>query len=336
MEKSLNLERKRFYLLDTLTLNLSSLEDADWDINLKSGILTSTLTYPKRSLSLALRRDSDGIRVYVADYRSGKGLDDYSLQVRSTEGKLMGTYFIKGEGFVEIGSQAEQQLSQKGNWAVAEDYIIKERRTLLSPKCRLPYSYPSEETGSPSLQAQILTDRKAYRMGETLQYKAIIYSGFQTQRPAPEHTQVCVKLLSPKSEIVLSNTLSCSPLGSVSSDFKLDNLELNGDYSLCVELQGRRIASCRVRIDESTLPDFDMQWDGKNRMLLPGDHISAEGQILCFSGRSPKDYKVELYLLQGSEKLESATLRSDSEGRFSYSFRPADKQQEEQQRIYCL
>ena len=334
MEKSLNLERKKFYLIDTLTLNLSSLEDADWDINLKSGILTSTLTYPKRSLSLALRRDSDGIRVYVADYRSGKGLDDYSLQVRSTEGKLMGTYFIKGEGFVEIGSQAEQQLSQKGNWAVAEDYIIKERRTLLSPKCRLPYSYPSEETGSPSLQAQILTDRKAYRMGETLLYKAIIYSGFQTQRPAPEHTQVCVKLLSPKSEIVLSDTLSCSPLGSVNSDFKLDNLKLNGDYSLCVELQGRRIASCRVRIDESNLPDFDMQWDGKNRMLLPGDHISAAGQILCFSGRSPKDYKVELSLLQGSEKLESATLRSDSEGRFSYSFRPADKQQEEQQRFY--
>ena len=333
LQKSLKKEHNKFYIPDTLSLDLSSLSDSDWEIKLKSEKLSSSLSYPRRSLSFALRRDSDAVRAYAADYHSGQGLDRFDLVVCDYEGKTLGVYPIIGKGFVEIGREAERLLSNRGNWARAEYREHEGEDVLMSNQCRLPFSYPDAgQQGRTAFQARILTDRGAYRMGETLHYKAIIYSGLQIQRPAAEGFQVCVSLISPKGETVLTDSLSCSSTGSVQSDFSLENLSLNGDYSLCVEAQGRRIASCRVRIDESTLPDFDMIWEEAARMLLPGESIVASGQINCFSGRSPKDYRVEISLLQAGEQLGKASIRSDQQGRFSYSF-PAPKEQN-QQRFY--
>ncbi len=74
-------ERNSFYVLDTVRVPIPKCDDGDYLFTVKNGKLKESLPYTPKTLSIALRDDSEGQRFYVADYRTGKPVGKVSLEL---------------------------------------------------------------------------------------------------------------------------------------------------------------------------------------------------------------------------------------------------------------
>ena len=277
-----------FYLQDTVKLALPRLADGYYSIEAVSGSISDQASYTQFTLSIATRRDSRGRCVYVTDYRTGQPLQKTMLRLLKG-GKVLAISELKLDGFTPLPEAMDRELDRASN----ESYHLE---AVSGDRCSLPVYVESQQFASSDRdypQAYIYKDQGAYRPGETVHFKAVVFEGNPaTGLHVSSGKAVEMQLYDTEGKLLESKPLTTNEYGSVWGGFVLPTGLRNGFFRL--ELKG--LASDSFRVDEYVLPSFDLRWDALKELYFVGQQIPLSGELLSYSGHNLSGARLHLEL----------------------------------------
>ncbi|MBQ6086432.1 MAG: hypothetical protein IJK96_00050 [Bacteroidales bacterium] len=322
--KTIRNPESSFYVMDTVRMDLPSLDDGSYSITAKNGKAESSTVFDQFRLSLAARRDSRGHGVYVTDYKSGKPLGRADIEL-SRNGKTVHTLkdFALEEGFTTLPSDFRQLISSGDDWkqitAISKDSdgkLLKSKPLGINGRVR---------DGSSELKEQrhvnIYLDRGAYNPGDTVHFKAIFYRGDMTNSvSAAADVAAKATLNDSEGNTVETLNLTTNEFGSIAGQFALPTGLRNGHFFINVEAKGWN-GGTSFTVDEFVLPSFDLDFNPVDDLYFPGDSIVVSGKVKSYSGHSLSGATVAWKVLRGDSIYASGSLNPDSEGNFNIGFK---------------
>ena len=320
---------KSYYALDTLIFRLPDMTDGDYRIECFSGVTSlGESLFSKNTLSMSLRQDSEGISVYVADYKTGKPIDcvDLILYGGGDKRKVVEFKDLHLDGYTRLPAPVMKHLDQGHILeCVVRDADGKERK--ISHYYYFRDYAPEEETVS--RHSHILLDKPAYNPGETLRFKAVIYErdskdGAVKVLPSGLYT---VKLTDANGEIVASKDLSVNDFGSLAGEFPLKSLTRYGNCSVSVFEGNRMLGIMPFVVDEYVLPAFDVTFDKPDKVFYPGDEVVVRGRLESFAGHPLSSARVSAAVTLSGKVVPTSEVQLADDGTFAVSFTdlPTDK-----------
>ena len=280
---------RRFYVRDTLTLDLDDLADKTYTLKCSGGKVETESEYHRYTLSIAHKRDRDGYGVYVADYLTGEPVKTCDILLFDANDKQVD----KVDGLVVNGftylpeSMTARLANERWGWKIQALALVDGR---VRASQMHPISFQARETvrtDNPSRPAAILlTDRTAFNPDETVYYKVLLYDGTYEFTTRPAGIRLTATLTDPTGKEIGTQELTTGEFGSAAGSFVLKKGERGGMYRISVREGDKTIATAQVRADEFVLPSFELNWKGDSRLYLPEDFVSVEGNIRSYSGHS--------------------------------------------------
>jgi len=300
-----------FYVEDTVTVNLPLLADGEYTAEAVNGKYSDQASYTQYTLSIATRIDGRGRCVYVADYKTGVPLRSVTLHLMKS-GKEVAQTTMKLDGFTPLPKAFDQHLDPKNSGfynLVAESGTRRSREVYVD-------RYFSTDNYPDQLRCNFYRDRGAYNPGDTVKFKAIVYSGDPSKALKVEKgRKLEIRLHDSQDNIIKTLELTTNDWGAVSGEFVLPTGLRNGRF----ELEAVGLGYDWFRVDEFVLPSFDLAFDNTDQLYLVGDDIPVSGLVTSYSGHNLSgaqvSVKVEHY---GSVIIEEEKQLEDN--RFSFVF----------------
>ena len=88
--------------MDTVKVEIPRCDDGDYVVKAKSGKLQSEANYSSKTLSIAMREDSEGQKFYVADYITGEPLKEVDLTLYLSGDVVARVQGVKVDGFTPL------------------------------------------------------------------------------------------------------------------------------------------------------------------------------------------------------------------------------------------
>ena len=328
-ETTLTNKTGSYYVMDTIKATIPDLNDGDYKVRCSAASCTDTKEWSKHSLSISLRPDSEGYRTYVADYITGKPVKTCILEMLNSDEKVVALEEnVRMDGFTLLPESLRARIPKNGVFYVRARLIDEGGRLLSSRPAYVydgrdyRYSYSS---GDDARRAILLADRRAFNPGETVQFKAICYSGTYEYRPAPAGEKLKVTLLDPENKELATADLTTNEFGSASGSFPVTGGSRGGMYTLRLHWDGHQVSNLSIRVDEFVLPTFELTWDKDTRMYFSGDEIKVSGKIKAYSGHSLGTAVAHYSVSKINGKNDLGELKLGTDGRFSFSFKADDK-----------
>ena len=309
---------RRYCVLDTVKVTLPALDDGSYNLKIGTGKLEMLSYYEKYTLAIITRQESRGIGVSVVDYKTGKPLDKCDLILSEDSGKVLCTVrdFVL-DGFTLLPEEMAAAVSRKQNnrrtlrlQAVAAGGARKSESHWLQNS-----TYSNSAPDNTVHNCALIVDRTAFKPGETVNYKAVLYDGYTKHTLCASGTKVTATLTDAEGKEIATEHLKTNEFGSVAGSFVLEPCGRGGYYNLSVSSGGRVLDSMRLRVDEFQLPTFDLTWDTPDRFYFPGDKVRFSGTVRSFSGHSLGNAKLT-YNLSWIGSPVSGELELDADGRF--------------------
>ena len=316
---------RSFFVPDTLEVPLGSLEDGSYAITARKGRISGNLHYDKFSLSIAINIHSAGAQAYICDYWSGEPCGEAVLTLRNSGVETASCTLAPGEGFRPVPEKFLSGIRERDyTYTVQASLTDGDGRTRMSPEVPL-YGYPQEGSGTaPSAyspdRCMIITDRSAFNPGETVHFKAVLFSGTERLRAAEEGVGLRAAVTDARGEEFSSLELRTNSFGSVAGSFEIEEGRTGGMYTVRISKDGHTLASKSIRVDEFTLPSFTVEWDDDPRLFLCGDSPTVSGRIRSFSGHGLLTSKARYEVLKYGKPVCGGALEIDRDGRFSLAF----------------
>ena len=109
--------KRSFYVLDTVSVDIPALEDADYIFEVSAGKdVTAETTYAQYTVSLAVRKESDGYKVYAADYKTGMPIPKGTLELYRN-GKMVASDKVVFNGFTPISKSMAAEIEKKSSYS---------------------------------------------------------------------------------------------------------------------------------------------------------------------------------------------------------------------------
>ncbi len=325
---------RSYYAPDTLRTSLPELADGEYlavfsakrpgasaaeKLSGKDKVIRSC-SLSRHSLALSMNRSSDGWLLYAAERLSGRPVGKVRLNISSWNGKALLEKEISLQGATLLDFEVQKVISgAKGRCNIVCSHIDSKGIERNSETLRL-YSYSSSaSTEKVAAQALILTDRSAYRPGETLHFKAVLYKDFRNGRMETlgEGESATARLFDAEGNEVGSLPLSTNAFGSVAGEFFLPSGRRNGTWKLCIEYNGVTLDAKWFTLDEFTLPEFSVEFSSDRAKYFPGQTVPVGGQVVSYAGNSLGDASAEYTVKSWNRTLQSGSLSLDDEGRFN-------------------
>lgn len=317
LERHLAVPGSKYYVQDTLTINLPALDDGLYTFQYGFGPATELSkpeNYEKYSLSFSWRTDSRGTGIFVADQLSGKPLETVDLELVSGNESQKFKGILLKDGFAYLPSGVVLHKNSKMTLMCT----AQSGRKLRSRTVTINAS-PSYADAQTSLSALILTDKGAYTPEETVRFKAVLYLKGTDMARAEEGTRAIVFLVDPDGKICYEETFPISGMSSLNGSLSLKALNRTGFCRLGVKVDGNILTEQLIRVDEFVLPNFDIEW-ASSGALVPDEEgkVCLKGRIVSASGR-PLDSSLVSYTLHVNSDetvTKQGPLSVDSMGNF--------------------
>ncbi len=327
ISRSLDNERKSFYVCDTLRLDLSELQDGNYEIISSQLKCKSHLNYNKTHLSIASRREGGELWVYVADARSGRPVKKCELKLFDDRNREIARTELEINGFTKVAEEFCKKLStKKWGYGIQAGTVSERGDRLLSPKHILyPHYYYDSDSPEEKEAAMLICDRSAFNPGEKVQFKLIAYRQLE-RTPFPKGSSLGVELLDPEGKSLMSSTFTTGEFGSASGEFLLSKelCSKGGLYALRVKSGSKTLTTKFIRIDEFTLPSFSVSWDAQTRPLMKGDRLKFSGKLASYSGHSLQGCNASYRISSYGDIVTEGELRLDGNGAFEVTFEGKD------------
>lgn len=312
-----------FYVPDTVRVELPIADDGTYRVAVECGKVASEVTYGKYTLSVARRRDSRGVGIYVADYKTGEPLSKADIRLSGNGSTVLSVEdFPLGDGFTQLPEDFQSMLGGSSYYEITAEARSADGSVRLSNALGAGRSYAAGSQSSKSaLRATLLTDRGAYKPGDTLSFKAVLYEGdmLSSVSAASEGRAVTVTFSDSEGNPISRKQLATNDFGSVAGEFAVPFGLRGGMFSLSVVSDGGQLASRHVRVDEFLLPSFDLEFDSDEAIHVPGDTVVVRGRLSSYSGHSLSSAVVGYVAKFGGEVLAEGSLTPDGDGGFEIS-----------------
>lgn len=320
-----------FYVRDTVVVEFPVMDDGNYDVRCvlaghESGgnDVAGTISYEKKTVSLALRCDAEGLRVYAADYMTGKPVQSASLVLYKGDREVARAEDVRFDGFVPLPGNIVAAMK---NWESA--YMIQcsfrdtDGRLRMSRKM---YIYGNERVRpvtetEDAVFAEILKDRAAFRPDDTLRFKGILYGRKSDggMSVLPQGKEVLARLGDAQGNVVAQLPLVTNGFGSVAGEFALGAVRRNGMCSVELLVDGNVAGRSFLRVDEFVLPSFDLSFDKSDILYFPGDTVIVSGKVKSFSGHRLSGVNAVAMVRVSGAAVSSGPLEIMDDGSFSVS-----------------
>jgi hypothetical protein len=193
--------------------------------------------------------------------------------------------------------------------------------------------------GKKESRVQIFTDRKIFRPGQTVLWKAIgSVKDSLSAAPAllPEGTKLKFYLKDAQGNIIDSVDKSLNSFGSCHGKFELPKDRLTGNFSIVSSAS--RYQQATILVEEYKRPRFTVAWEDPKQGYSLLDSIQMMGYTRSFAGNILQNAKVKYtinrslrYEMRGSRmgslEIGSGITQTDQEGRFRLKFSPLTEEE---------
>lgn len=329
-----------YYTLDTLALDLPELDDGDYLIQCFSG--TEKLgerSFPKYTLSSAVRQDAGGLALYVADYMTGEPVDSVDILLYKDDRKLAEVKGLALNGFTRLPSEIADKIDERRYVhtlvCMRKGKNGKVRKSVFRNICREP-----SDTGKTKElnSARIMLDRYAYNPGEKVRFKAVVYSSSSDGLTAtvPAGQEFIARLVDMNDEILSSITLVSNEFGSVAGEFPLDAVKTNGRHEVRIYQDEKELYGSSFIVDEYVLPTFDVTFDTPEKVFFAGDDIAVGGRLKSYTGHPLSSAKVDVKVMLLSETVLEQTVAVAHDGAFRVTFKDQAVKTDDSWREYSV
>ena len=323
----------RLYAADTVEVVLPGIDDGDYLVELRSGNVKRESRYSRRSLSIASRKDAEMRNlIYIADSQTGEPLAKADLECfRSGELRSTAKDFAL-DGFTPLPDSFRDSSGGPAANSVVASFRGPDGFLRKSPELWLTYGeFASSGTGETSAECSIFTDKAAYKPGETLRFKAVLYQArTDGSSVVGQGCPVSVSLKDAEGKEAASADLVTNEYGSVAGDFLLPAGRRNGRYRLEVSFTAPgdsrpTMRSRTVIVDEFVLPDYVISFEPSDSLFLSGDTVAVRGSVVSFTGHKVAAASATYEVWEYSRTILSGTLALGDDGSFEIRFPSASE-----------
>ena len=323
----------KLYAADTVEVVLPGIDDGDYLVELRSGNVKRESRYSRRSLSIASRKDAEMRNlIYIADSQTGEPLAKADLECfRSGELRSTAKDFAL-DGFTPLPDSFRDSSGGPAANSVVASFRGPDGFLRKSPELWLTYGeFASSSTGETSAECSIFTDKAAYKPGETLRFKAVLYQArTDGSSVVGQGCPVSVSLKDAEGKEAASADLVTNEYGSVAGDFLLPAGRRNGRYRLEVSFTAPgdsrpTMRSRTVIVDEFVLPDYVISFEPSDSLFLSGDTVAVRGSVVSFTGHKVAAASATYEVWEYSRTILSGTLALGDDGSFEIRFPSASE-----------
>ena len=323
----------RLYAADTVEVVLPGIDDGDYLVELRSGNVKRESRYSRRSLSIAARKDAEMRNlIYIADSQTGEPLAKADLECfRSGELRSTARDFAL-DGFTPLPDSFRDSSGGPAANSVVASFRGPDGFLRKSPELWLTYGeFASSGTGETSAECSIFTDKAAYKPGETLCFKAVLYQArTDGSSVVGQGCPVSVSLKDAEGKEAASADLVTNEYGSVAGDFLLPAGRRNGRYRLEVSFTAPgdsrpTMRSRTVVVDEFVLPDYVISFEPSDSLFLSGDTVAVRGSVVSFTGHKVAAASATYEVREYSRTILLGTLALGDDGSFEIRFPSASE-----------
>ena len=323
--------QKRFYLRDSVVVAVPTREDGSYTVKVSNGDESDACSYEQFRLSLALNRDAAGIKFYVADYMSGKPLQRVSLIVKKGD-RVVATESVSPskDGFTPLPSTIARMVKNNPKvwYSIKAETFDSDNVAMRSQELSLNYNsmdyYVEEEDDDEEsgMRANIYKDQGAYQPGDTLRFKAVVFKGSLADKVSVvSGKKITAILFDSEYQEVSRLNLKTNAFGSVSGDFVLPKDRRGGMFLLSVRSGNNSLESTYFRVDEYQLPSYELSFDSRDELYMPGSEITVSGKVKSYSGHPLSGATLNAVVKRYGGTIYSCSPELDKDGNFSFTFK---------------
>ena len=324
---------KSFYVRDSVEVDVPAFEDGSYVYEVNGGKdIDDYANYEQYRLSAALQCDAEGQKIYVAEYESGKPVSRVTL-ILKRNGSVVATESMKLSGvFTLLPSKIARTLKNNTRYyyeLTAEAFDtnnVAMRSNPISITFNKAEKEEYDEDDERGIRANIYKDQGAYRPGDTLRFKTIVFKGsIEDKLTVIANRSIEVKLMDTEYKEVGRLKLKTNAFGSASGDFALPTDRRGGYFTLAVYTgKDGCIASESVRVDEFQLPTFSLSFDRRNQLFLPGEDIPVSGQVVSYSGHPLTAASLSVIVKRYGTVVARLNPEMTADGKFDFTFHAKD------------
>lgn len=171
----------------------------------------------------------------------------------------------------------------------------------------------AEENAEIILKPYIFTDRSIYRPGQTIYFKAIVLKKQGEKSDVFTNEYIEATLYDSNNQKVKTLDLKLNEFGSVSSEFKIPNNGLTGEFSIKIDEGGFEVISdfydnvdfdfeydrsARIQVEEYKRPKFKADFKPITKSYIINDSVIVKGFAESFAGSNITDAKVSYKIIR--------------------------------------
>ncbi len=329
VRKTINNQKKSFYVQDTVKVGLPECDDGDYIFTARNGKVTSKAKWTKKTLSVAVRGDSEKMRFFVADYLTGEPVEKVDLELLRSGKTVVRAkdVVLCKDGFTPLPDVIVDSLKDG-----ASSYLVASFRDQngFSRKTEEHYiygnqGYVSDSNGNSGTFCEVFADKSAYNPGEKVEFKAVLYKGDRSRslHTAEAGAKVKAELVNAEGNVVGSKNLTTNEYGSVAGSFDIPSGCRNGHFYVRITGDGVN-SSKEIVVDEFILPTYDLAFDKVDRLFIAGDTVEVNGKVSSFSGHSLSSASVSYSVDGRGNNFASGKLSLEADGSFTIRFATDD------------
>jgi len=322
---AINNPKRSFYIQDTLRVELPKCDDGDYIFTARNGKVASKAKWTKKTLSIAVRKDSEKMRFFVADYLTGEPVEKVDLELlRSGKAVAQAKDVVLCEdGFTPLPDVVVGSLKDGTASYLVASYRDKDG-ILHKTEEHYIYGnsvYSSDQDGDSGTFCEIFTDKTAYNPGEKVEFKAVLYKGDMSRslHAFEAGAKVKAEFVNAEGNVVESKDLTTNEYGSVAGSFDIPSGGRNGSFYVRI-VSGDVNASKGIVVDEFILPAYDLAFDKTDRLFIAGDTVEVSGKVSSFSGHPLSSASVSYSVEKQGNTYASGKLLPDADGSFTIRF----------------
>ncbi|MBR7003643.1 MAG: hypothetical protein IKI00_01555, partial [Bacteroidales bacterium] len=110
--------KRSFYVLDTVKLAIPRCDDGDYVVKAVNGKVMDEAIYSPKTLSIAIREDSEGWKFYVADYLTGRPCEKVDLKLNLSGNTVAETGGVVVDGFTPLPEKIVKALGKDAYYSL--------------------------------------------------------------------------------------------------------------------------------------------------------------------------------------------------------------------------
>ena len=314
-----------FYAVDTVRFTIPPLKDGDYCLKAApSGAESAICYYRHNTLSLALRTDSKGPEIYVAEYLSGRPVKKVKAEL-ILKGNTVESKEMELDGFTRLPESMVSTIRKHDDRsyfirvsAKGEDGLEKcSSESLVNADS---YFYDSSRSYASS-RCNIFKDKGAYNTGETVNFKAVWFKGdlLKENHVLPGEVLTAVFYDSEGNELG-RRELTTNEFGSIAGSFDIPKGLRGGQFRIVIEKEGRTLESDYFPVGEFVLPTFFVTFEPIEGLFFPGDKVTVKGKVESYSGHPLTELipKVMIESWHLNAEIEAPEIKPDGSFAFDY------------------